>query len=311
MRANVDLIRNFRIGGRVQRSSVPHIAPYLFLLPQTLLVLVFVVHPLIQTAWLSLNDWVLSLRPTPTYTGLDNYSDLFRDPLFHQALKTTVVYVLGTTPLALIIGLLVAIALNQPLGRIRTVFRTAFFVPVVVPTVVVALIWVFLFDIRVGVVNAVISGLGITPPNWFADVRFSLVTVIIASVWQQIGFAMVIFLAGLQAIPGVFYEAAAVDGANTYRRFFHITLPLLAPTTVFALITSIISGFKVFDQVFVMTGGGPANSTVTLVYYLYVQAFEFFDVGRGTAAAMTLLLILAGLTIIILRVGGKQGDQDE
>lgn len=311
MRTNVNSIRNFSIGGRIQRSSMPRIAPYLFLLPQTLLVLIFVVHPLIQTGWLSLNDWVLSLRPTPTYIGLENYIELFKDPLFHQALKTTIFYVVGTTPPALAIGLAVAIALNQPLGRIRTIFRTAFFVPVVVPTVVVALIWVFLFDVRVGLVNTVISGLGITPPNWFADVRFALITVVIASIWQQIGFAMIIFLAGLQAIPGVFYEAASVDGANKFQRFLNVTLPLLAPTAIFALITSIISGFKVFDQVFVMTGGGPANSTVTLVYYLYIQAFEFFDVGRGTAAAMTLLLILAVLTLIILRVSSRRGGSDD
>ena len=310
MRVNIDSLRAIGIGGRVRRPSVPRLAPYLFLLPQTLLVLIFIIRPLIQTAWLSLNDWVLSLRPTPTYAGLANYEGLFSDPLFLQALKTTALYVLGTTPIALSLGLLVAIALNQPIGRFRVLFRTAFFVPVVVPTVVVALVWVFLFDIRVGLVNNLISSLGLVPPNWFADVRFALVTVIIASVWQQIGFAMVIFLAGLQAIPDTFYEAASVDGANSLQRFFHITLPMLAPTTIFALVTSIISGFKVFDQVFVMTGGGPANSTVTLVYYLYIQAFEFFDVGRGTAAAMTLLMILAVLTAMILRVGNR-GDRDD
>jgi multiple sugar transport system permease protein len=310
MRVNFDSLRVGGIGGRVQRSSVPRLAPYLFLLPQTMLVLVFIIRPLKQTAWLSLNDWVLSLRPAPTFDGLANFEGLFADPLFQQALKTTVLYVLGTTPIALSLGLLVAIALNQPIGKLRVLFRTAFFVPVVVPTVVVALVWVFLFELRVGLVNNVISSRGIAPPNWGADVHFALVTVIIASVWQQIGFAMVIFLAGLQAIPGTFYEAGAVDGANSLQRFRYITLPMLAPTTIFALITSIISGFKVFDQVFVMTGGGPANSTVTLVYYLYIQAFEFFDVGRGTAAAMTLLLILAILTAIILRFGNR-GDNDD
>lgn len=310
MRVNVNSLRMIGIGGRAQRSPTPLIAPYLFLLPQTALVLVFVILPLVQTAWFSLNDWVLSLRPNPVFNGLDNYADLFSDALFHQALKSTVLYVLGTTPFALGLGLLVAIALNQPLGRIRVFFRTAFFVPVVVPTVVVALIWVFIFDFRAGLINTLLAGLGVVPPNWFADVRFALVTVIVASIWQQIGFAMVIFLAGLQAIPRVYYEAAAVDGANTRQQFFKVTLPLLTPTLIFALVTSIISGFKVFDQVFVMTGGGPANSTVTLVYYLYVQAFEFFDVGRGTAAAMTLLLILALLTAVILRIGSNQGDTD-
>lgn len=293
------------VGERQQRSPTAQLAPYLFLLPQVTLVVVFMAFPLVQTGWLSLQDWVLSLRAAPRFTGLDNYIGLFNDQLFYTALRTTGLYVLGTTPLTLSIALAVAVALNQPLGQWRVAFRTAFFVPVVVPTVVVALIWVFMFDMHHGVVNTLLRVIGIAPPHWFADVRLALVTVIIASVWQQIGYAMVIFLAGLQAIPQDYYEAAAVDGANDWQKFRFVTLPLLTPTLIFALVIHIIGGFKVFDQVFVMTGGGPANSTVTLVYYLYIQAFDFFDVGRGTAAAMVLLVILAALTAVILRVGNR------
>lgn len=293
------------VGERGQRSPAAPFAPYVFLLPQVALVVVFVFVPLLFTGWLSFQDWVLSLDPAPTFTGFDNYTALFSDRLFHQALRTTGLYVLGTTPLTLGIALVVAVALNQKLGRLRVVFRTAFFVPVVVPTVVVALIWVFMFDLHNGVVNTLLENVGITPPNWFADVRVTLITVIIASVWQQVGYAMVIFLAGLQAIPRDYYEAAAVDGANGWHQFRFVTIPLLTPTIIFALVIHIIGGFKVFDQVFVMTGGGPANSTVTIVYYLYLQAFEFFDVGRGTAAAMVLLLILAVLTGLILWLGNR------
>lgn len=292
-------------GARSRRAPRRQLAPYVFLLPQVALVLVFVLIPLGQTAWLSTQQWVLSLRPAPRYTGLTNYTGLFRDPLFHQALRTTSLYVAGTVPLTLGVGLALALALNQPLGRFRGYFRMAFFVPVVIPTVVVALVWVYMFNAQSGIVNALLRWLGVAPPNWFADVNFAIVTVIIASVWQGAGYAMVIFLAGLQAIPRAYYEAAAVDGAAAFQQFRYVTLPLLRPTLVFALVTNVISSFRVFDQVYVMTGGGPANATMTLVHYLYLQAFEFFDVGRGTAAAMFLLVILTMLSALILRFGQR------
>lgn len=287
------------------RKRQTQLIPYLFVLPQVALTVLFVAHPLVEAARLSFQRWILSLGADPAYVGLDNYADLVRDRLFRQAITNTVVYVAGTVPATVIVGLLLALAVNRPLGRLSVVFRSACFVPVVVPTVVVALVWRFMLDPRGGVVNAGLARFGLPEPSWFTDARYAMLGVILASIWQQAGFVMVIYLAGLQGIPRLLYDAAAVDGATAAQRFRDVTLPLLAPTTLFVLVVGMINGFKVFDHVYVMTGGGPANGTTTVVQYLYVQAFEFFDVGRGTAAAIVLMAMMATLTAVLMRLGRR------
>lgn len=282
------------------------LVPYLFVLPQVAVTALFVLQPVAEAAWLSLHRWILSLGRPPEFAGAANYVALAEDLLFRQALANTAVYVAGTVPATVGLGLALALALNRPLGRLRGFFRSACYVPVVVPTVVVALVWRFMLDPRAGVVNAVLERLGLPQPAWFADARFAMLAVVLASIWQQAGFVMVIYLAGLQGIPRLLHDAAAIDGAGPFERFRDITLPLLAPTTLFVLVIGLINGFKVFDQVYVMTGGGPANGTLTIVQYLYVQAFDLFDVGRGTAAAMVLLSLLAVLTAVTMRLGRRE-----
>jgi multiple sugar transport system permease protein len=220
-------------------------------------------------------------------------------------LTNTAVFVSVSVPANVLVGLGLALALNRPLGRFRVLFRSACYVPVVVPSVVVALVWRFMLDPRGGIINAGLDRLGLPEPRWFTDPHYAMLGVILASVWQQAGFTMVMYLSGLQGIPRMLHEAAAIDGADGWRRFRDITLPLLAPTTLFVLVIGVIGGFKVFDQVYVMTGGGPANGTTTVVQYLYTQAFEFFDVGRGTAAAMVLMAILAALTAVLMLLGRR------
>jgi multiple sugar transport system permease protein len=280
--------------------------PYLFVLPQVTATAIFLLHPVAEAARLSLHRWILSLGRPAEFAGMANYVALAEDRLFRQALANTAVYVAGTVPTTLVLGLGLAVALNRPLGRWRSVFRSACYVPVVVPTVVVALVWRFMLDPRAGVVNAALDRLGLPQPAWFADPRFAMLAVVLASVWQQAGFVMVIYLAGLQGIPRQLHDAAAVDGAGVFARFRDVTLPLLAPTTLFVVVIGIVNGFKVFDQVYVMTGGGPANATLTIVQYLYVLAFDLFDVGRGAAAAMVLLALLAVLTAVTMRLGRRE-----
>jgi len=282
------------------------VIPYLFVGPQLLLILIFVVRPLFEVARLSFHRWILSLGGNATYAGLQNYRELLQDELFRKALTNTAIYVLVSVPASILVGFLFALTLNQPLGRATVFFRSAFYVPVVVPSVVVALIWQFMLNARGGIVNAGLARVGLPEPDWFTNPHYAMLGVILASVWQQAGFMMVLYLAGLQGIPRVFHEAAAVDGANGLQRLIGITIPLLTPTTLFVCVVGVINGFKVFDQVYVMTGGGPANGTTTIVQYLFTQAFEFFDVGRGAAAAMVLLGILGLLTAVLMLIGGKE-----
>ena len=279
------------------------LAAYGFLLPNLIGFLIFTLLPVVAALLISLTDWNL-LQP-PKWVGLQNFATLAQDPLFRKVLGNTAIYVLGTVPVQMILALLVAMALNQGLPG-TLFFRAAFFMPVVTSAVAIALVWRWIYNADFGVLNSFLYMFGVSdPPNWLTSTRWALPSVMIMSVWQQIGFSMVLFLAGLQGVPEHLYEAARIDGAGPFQRFLFITVPMLTPTTFFVFVINIINSFQVFDQAFIMTGGGPANATNTIVYNIYQNAFQFFKMGYAAAMAWVLFAIIFIVTVVQFRLQSR------
>jgi multiple sugar transport system permease protein len=273
---------------------------YGFLLPNLLGFLTFTFLPVLAALLISFTNW--DLLQAPDWIGLANYRRLATDPLFHEVLRNTVVYVAGTVPVQMAIALLVAMALNRRVPG-QLFFRTAYFMPVVASTVAVALVWRWIFHADFGLLNSFLYFIGVDePPKWLSSTRWALPAIIIMSIWQQIGFSMVLFLAGLQSVPGQLYEAAKIDGANGWHRFRYITVPMLSSTTFFVLVISVINSFQVFEQAFIMTQGGPANATNTLVFNIYRYAFQFFQMGYAAAMAWVLFAIIFAVTLVQFRM---------
>ncbi len=285
-----------RTGALIRREAF---TAYGFLLPNLLGFLAFTFLPVIAALLISFTEWDL-LRQA-SWIGLDNYTRLVSDPLFHRVLRNTLLYVLGTVPVQMMLALLIALALNQRIPG-QTFFRTAFFMPVVASTVAVALVWRWIYHADFGLLNSFLYAIGVTdPPSWLSSTTWALPAIIIMSVWQQIGFSMVLFLAGLQGVPQSLYEAATIDGAGPFARFRFITLPLLSSTTFFVLLIGIINSFQVFDQALVMTNGGPANATNTIVFNIYRYGFQFFQMGYAAAMAWVLFAIIFIVTVVQFR----------
>lgn len=278
-------------------------AGFSFVLPAILLFAAFIFLPMIYAFWISLQKWDI-LKP-PTFVGMANYEALAADPVFHSAIRNTLYYILGSVPAGIVLSLILALLLNQQL-RLRYFFRSALFLPVVTSMVAVGLLWRYMFASEYGVLNYVLSLLGIPTQNWLVDPRLAMPAVIIASIWRQAGYNMMIFLAGLQGIPDHLYEAAAIDGAGRWSTFWRITLPLLRPTTLFVVVMSIINSFRSFEMIYVMTGGGPSFDTQVLVLYLYREAFQMLRMGVASAAAYVLFVILMVLTILQMRFFGRE-----
>jgi multiple sugar transport system permease protein len=273
------------------------IAGYLFLLPNMIGFLIFTAFAVVASAAISLTSW--DLLSDPEFVGLRNYTELLTDdPLFRTVLWNTFYFTVVSVPASTAIALGLAMLFNTGLRAIP-LFRTAYFLPVITATVVVALVWRWFFNPDFGILNYVFYELGVdTPPNWLASRTWAMPSVIILSVWKQVGYNMVIFLAGLQAIPATLYEAAAIDGAGRWDRFRNITLPMLTPTTFFVLVISIIGSLQVFDAVLVLTDGGPANATRTMVYHIWEEAFVFLEMGYAAAVAWILFLIVFLVTVL-------------
>jgi multiple sugar transport system permease protein len=271
----------------------------LFLAPSLVPLLLFTVGPMVAAAGLSLVRWNL-LRP-PEFVGLDNFERLLADGNFRAAVFHTIAYVAGYLPLVVVGGMVIALALNQRL-RGLAIFRTAYFLPVVTSWVVVALMWRWLLDPGAGVVNYALGLLGIDGPGWYNDPSWAMPSVILASAWKDLGFVMVILLAGLQSIPEEYYEAASVDGAGRWTRFRHITLPLLTPSLFFVLVISLINNLQVFDQVWVMTKGGPAGATSVVVEQIVTNAFSYGQMGYAAAMSWVFFVVLLLITLVQFRL---------
>ncbi|MFB5762559.1 carbohydrate ABC transporter permease [Paenibacillus medicaginis] len=267
---------------------------YLFITPQLLGLLFFSLLPLLYALSLSFMNW--DGFGTPSFAGLSNFAGQLADPHFWKAMVNTVYYMVLVIPIGMLLALLVALALNKTAGK--ELYRLFFFMPVVTSSVSVGVIWMWILNGEFGILNQLLGYIGITGPQWLTDTRWVIPSIALLSIWWGLGNNMVIFLAGLQGISKSYYEAAQIDGASRLQQFRHITLPLLSPTTFFVTIMSIIGSFQVFDQAFVMTNGGPAKASYTLVYHIYDQAFIDFTMGESAAAAMILFLIILVFTLI-------------
>lgn len=271
----------------------------LFLLPGVGGLLVFTVLPILASFVLAFFSWDL-LTP-PQFVGLKNFADILHDKNFWAALRHTLTFIVGYLPLVLVAGLGMALAMNAAMRGIG-ILRTLFFFPVVSSWVAVALLWSWLFNPKFGLVNYLLSLVGIPGPGWLFDPNWAMPAIILTSVWKDLGFVLVLFLAGLQAIPLDYGEAASLDGAGRIAQFRHITLPLLAPTTFFVLIISLINSFQVFDQVWVMTEGGPAGATTVLVEQIVRHAFSYGEMGYAAALSWVLFFLVFLATLVQFRV---------
>jgi multiple sugar transport system permease protein len=271
----------------------------LFLLPGLGGLLVFTIVPILASFVLAFFRWDL-LTP-PQFVGLQNYVDLFRDREFWAALTHTLTFIAGYLPLVVVLGLGMALAMNTAMRGIGFL-RTLFFFPVVSSWVAVALLWSWLFNPKYGLINYLLSLIGVTGPGWLYDPAWAMPAIIVTSVWKDLGFVLVLFLAGLQAIPTDYAEAAALDGAGRFAQLRYVTLPLLAPTTFFVLIISLINSFQVFDQVWVMTEGGPAGATTVLVERIVRHAFSYGEMGYAAALSWVLFFLVFGATLVQFRV---------
>jgi len=275
-----------------------------FALPFLLLFLVFMAVPIATALVTSFTDLRVTDIRNPlsvNFVGTENYLAVLGDARFQKAAANTAVFVLVGVPLTMALGLAAATGLNQGVVRFRTVFRVGFYLPVVTSIVAIAVVWRLLLGTEVGLINGILASFGVDGPGWLSDERYALWSIIAMAAWRNLGFLMVIFLAGLQTIPGDLYEAAEVDGASRWQRFRGITLPLMRPTLLFGAVITGIGYVQFFEEVYVMTEGGPLNSTLSLALYAYDQ-FSFGNYGYTAAIAFILFLAIALLTTIQFRL---------
>lgn len=266
-----------------------------FLLPYLIFYLMFVIYPAIKTFIMSLYDW--PILGQEVWTGLNNYSNMLADGKFWGSLWHTVYFVLLSTIPLVIIGLILALILNMSFPG-KKLFRAIFFAPYLLNVSIISITWKWIFQSEFGLLNYYLEWFGLTRISWLANPDTAMIGIVIATIWWTVGFNMIIFLAGLQEIPNSIYEAAAIDGANLLKSFFYITIPLIKRTISLAIILQIIASFKIFGQVYAMTGGGPYGSTRVLVQYIYETAFRYFDMGYASAIAFTLFLIILIVSIV-------------
>ena len=285
---------------RIRRIKEKVIVPYSFLLPFLIVYFIFLIFPIGQGLYVSLTDWDM-MKPEKHFVGFDNFRFLlFRDSVFWPSVKATLWYLLLNVPAKICLGLLLALALNQRL-RSTVIHRTAIFIPFVINTAAIGLLWNWILDPQVGILNYYLGKLGLPLQKWLVDPAWTMVAVVGVTIWWSIAFNTIVFLAGLQEIPEGLYEAAKIDGANRWDCFWSITLPCLMPTTMFVTIMQIIGSFQAFGNIYLLTGGGPVNATRVLMIHLYETGFSYFKMGPAAAIAVILFLLVMVLTLIQLK----------
>lgn len=275
---------------------------YLFFSPGLIGFLVFMGFPILYSLYLSFTSY--NIYSPPKWIGLHNYRVMFtQDPLFFKSLGNTLYYVALSVPLNTILGVLIAVLMNQKVFGIRA-FRTIYFLPSVVSGVAVALLWQWILDGNFGLLNTFLANFGIVGPGWLTDEAWAKPSMVLMNLWA-VGGTMIIYLAGLQGVPRSLYEASIVDGAGRIRQFWNITIPMLTPTIFYNVIMGVLGGFQIFIQAYIMTGGGPNNSTMFYALHLYNKAFKDLQMGYASALAWVLLIISLALTLIIFKTSSR------
>ncbi|MDC7808102.1 sugar ABC transporter permease [Luteimonas sp BLCC-B24] len=284
-------------------------AGWIFAGPALIVLGVFFAIPVASALLLSLTDfdlYALADMSNLRFVALGNYVDLLRTPLFWKSLGNTAYFVVIGVPLSIAVSLGAALLLNAKVARFKGLFRTALFAPVVTTLVAVAVIWRYLFHTSYGLVNWALGHVGIAPVDWLGDPAWAMPTIILFAVWKNFGYNMVIFIAGLAAIPEDLYEAARIDGASRWQQFVHVTLPMLGPVLLVVAVITVSGYFQLFAEPYVMTRGDPLQSTVSVLYFMYEEGFMWWNLGRASAVAFLLFLIILGVTTLLLRAGRRR-----
>jgi multiple sugar transport system permease protein len=279
-------------------------AAWWFVAPALLVIVVFFFVPILAALVISLTDFDIYALADPAnlrFVGFGNYLKLLQTPLFWQALGNTLYFVVAGVPISIGASLGAALLLNSRVVRFKPFFRTALFAPVVTTLVAVAVIWRYLFNTRYGLLNYALGGMGIDPIDWLGDPHWAMPAIILFAVWKNFGYNMIIFMAGLQAIPEELYEAARIDGASIWRQFRSVTLPMLSPVLLLVSILTIAGYFQLFAEPYVMTQGGPLQSTVSVLYFMYEEGFKWWNLGSASAVAFVLFLLIFAVTALQLR----------
>ena len=285
-------------------------AGWVFAAPALTVIAVFFALPVLAALALSLTDfdiYALADSRNLRFVGLGNYIALLQNPLFWQALGNTLYFVVVGVPLSIAMSLGAALLLHSKLGWFKPLFRTAYFAPVVTTVVAVAVIWRYLFHTKYGLVNWGLSYLGVNPIDWLGDPHWAMPTIILFAAWKNFGYNMIIFLAGLQSIPEDLYEAARIDGASVWRQFLHVTLPMLGPTLLLVGILTLAGYFQLFAEPYVMTQGGPLQSTVSVLYLMYEEGFKWWNLGNASAVAFLLFVLMSVVTSGLLWFARRRG----
>ena len=266
---------------------------WLFVLPAMIPLIVFWIYPILRSVFISLTDWDY-MSPTYNFVGLNNYIMLFQDSRFYDALLNTLVFTLGTLVPTIILGLLLAL-LMQKAFKGSGVLKFILFSPWITPTVAVSIVWTWIYDPSSGIANQILEFLHLPALQWIKSSDTAMLAVILVTVWKSLGYAMIFYLSALEKVPGELYEASGMDGANAWQRFRDVTLPCISPTTFFLVIITMVSSLQAYDQIQILTQGGPSGSTRTLLYMYYQLGFQEFDMGQATAVAVVMIV----LTVII------------
>ena len=286
---------------RRRYDSLPTVL--LFVLPALIPLIVFWIYPILRSIYLSFTNWDY-ISPTYKIVGLKNYISLFHNPRFFEALWHTVVFTAGTLFPTIILGLILALLLVKNF-RGSGIVKFILFSPWITPTVAISIVWSWIYKVDGGIANTILTNLGMTPLKWINSSDTAMLSVIIVTIWKSLGYSMIFYLSALERVPGELYEAGALDGAFGWRQFVDITLPSISPTTFFLSIITMVNSLQAYDQIQVLTQGGPAGSTRTLLYMYYQLGFQEFNMGQATAVAVVMIILTAGLSLIQFKVSEK------
>ncbi|GAB4317361.1 carbohydrate ABC transporter permease [Pseudothermotoga elfii] len=294
------------VNNLVMRRRKKNIAGYLFILPWLIGFCLFTAGPILFSIFLSFHEW--HIFDKMKWIGIENYKKLFADPLFYHSLKVTFYYAAISVPAGLVVGLFLAVLLYQKVKG-TSVFRTIFYIPSIVPVVATATLWIWIYNPEYGILNFLLAKIGVRGPDWLYSTKWVVPAIAFMNAWTA-GPNMIIYLASLEDIPKVYWDAAKVDGANSWQRFWHITIPFLSPTTFFLLITNVMGALQTFAQAYIMGGGGrgfgaPANASLFYCLYLYEQGWSWFNMGYASSLSWVLTLIIFTLTLIIFKTSNK------